>query len=72
MAGHEGQKMPAGALESRCREQEPGEASLLFISAACLIRQISHQDDPADAIYKRIMDYAGICVIYDILESKRN
>ena len=29
-----------------------------------------HQDDPADAIYKRIMDYAGICVIYDIRRVK--
>ncbi|MFR8220803.1 MAG: hypothetical protein ACLU9T_06985 [Blautia faecis] len=68
MAGHEGQKM----------QPEPGkdagkktrEVSLLFISAACPHPPDRHQDDPADAIYKRIMDYAGICVIYDIRRVK--
>ena len=68
MAGHEGQKMQPEPGKDAGKKNQRSEP--VVYQRRLPHPPDRHQDDPADAIYKRIMDYAGICVIYDIRRVK--
>ena len=68
MAGHEGQKMQPEPGKDAGKKNQGSEP--VVYQRRLPHTPDRHQDDPADAIYKRIMDYAGICVIYDIRRVK--
>ena len=68
MAGHEGEMMqpePGKDAGKKAQGSEP-----VVYQRRLPHPPDRHHDDPADAAYKRIMNYAGICVIYDIRRVK--
>lgn len=68
MAGHEGEKMP---LEEKQLEKIAESAPVVY-QRWMPHPPDRHHDDPAEVIYKRMMDYAGIKVIYDCRKIKEN
>ena len=68
MAGHEGEKMP---LEGKQLEKTAESAPVVY-QRWMPHPPDRHHDDPAEVIYKRMMDYAGIKVIYDCRKIKEN
>ena len=86
MAGHEGEKMPPeenSRKETTDQHKEAETTSVASSEPADVVPQAPvvyqrwmphppdrHHDDPAEAVYKRVMDYAGIKVIYDCRKVK--